>query len=127
MFKHSAFIENTQEAREWLKELRYDEFENFPYRKNDEFLFAMNNVYKSKAMTCSIRNAPNIYIDCSGNFPLFKAITAVRNDNDYMQWFRCINDDDIPTFTLCTDKKCGFPIRFKKATPEELIEYFKNK
>jgi len=124
MFKHSAFVrKNTPELREKLEKLgikviHEDEAPNVIIVRNGEALYG-NFSQKAKR--------PRGVFDCGENEDLFLAIAAIREDNDFMQWFRCINDDDIPTFTLCTDKKCEFPIRFQKATSEELIEYFKNK
>lgn len=78
-------------------------------------------------------------IDCGTNDDLFLALVALREDNDYMQWFTngtefilCDKeswlDDKIPDFAY----KHGLSIfaieslhGFHKATAEELIEHFK--
>lgn len=79
-------------------------------------------------------NSDNDAINCLGNIPLFKAVTAMRDDSDYMQWFT----DGIHWY-LCEsvrfqnsslfDKEYNTQIKdgtgYYKATIEELIEHFK--
>lgn len=70
--------------------------------------------------------------------PLFKALTAIRDDSDYMQWFKLINEDvivldkDEDGFYLCEDKSIEEELaynmlflEFHKATLKELQERFK--
>ena len=74
-------------------------------------------------------HAFNDFIDCRGNSPLFKAISAMREDSDYMQWF---TDGD--SWNLCADDNylrwCMENAPFQhpdihKATLTELQERFK--
>ena len=78
------------------------------------------------------------YIDCGDNIELFKALAAMNDENDRKQWYAYT---EYPT----NDGKNGVrkfvfnePVRFdsfvdvpsgyyRKATAEEIVEYFKNK
>ena len=80
-------------------------------------------------------NHPNS-IDCGTNEELFLAIAALRDDNDYMQfftngiiWFLC--DAQRVENSNLYDKEYKIQIKkgcdYHKATVEELIEHFKDK
>lgn len=64
-------------------------------------------------------------IDCGENEELFLSIAALRDDNDYMQYFKAAEVDRL---LLCRDKcieDCTtFHELYRKLTPEELIEHF---
>lgn len=89
-------------------------------------------------------NADSKYpsIDCGENVELFKALAAMNDENDREQWFTngedwalsMYNDFDgcmttaaeceagnVGCYTYC--EECGF----RKATAEEIVEYFKTK
>lgn len=79
-------------------------------------------------------NHPNS-IDCGTNEELFLAIAALRDDNDYMQfftngiiWFLC--DAQRVENSNLYDKEYKIQIKngcdYHKATVEELIEHFKD-
>lgn len=77
---------------------------------------------------------PNPAIDCGDNEELFLAIAALRDDNDYMQWFVSQTEKDSPKiFIKSTTNSCiqsfaythRWDWRFSKATVEEIIEHFK--
>lgn len=76
-------------------------------------------------------------IDCGTNEDLFLALAALRDDEDYMQWFTDGND-----FILCDRQDWGdmystlcsggkYTVdgldRFHKATVQELIQHFKDR
>lgn len=77
---------------------------------------------------------PKKHINCDTNIDLFKALAAMNDENDYMQWFYV--DDN---FQLCRyfDRNHDASFRdgmrvlvrkdIRKATAEEIIEYFKTK
>lgn len=80
-------------------------------------------------------NHPNS-IDCGTNEELFLAIAALRDDNDYMQfftngiiWFLC--DAQRVENSNLYDKEYKIQIKngcdYHKATVEELIEHFKDR
>ena len=117
MFTTSCFIrKNTPELRARLEELGY-KIDFHPYEECTIILtlpkikYAINSRKKWAAFDDAI--------DCGENEDLFLALAAMKDDSDYMQWF--VSDG---IFTLCQNKNCEFPIRFKKATVEELIEHF---
>lgn len=65
-------------------------------------------------------------ISCGTNIELFKALAAMNNENDFEQWFvdgrrmfKCWRDMLYETVYLSG--------RVRKATIEEIIEYFKSK
>ena len=85
-------------------------------------------------------------IDCGDNEELFLAIAALRDDNDYMQWFVTeVNQSWVNigiyspkgSFELCLQENrynkewvgkeefCSCVVPAHKATIEELIEHFK--
>ena len=62
-------------------------------------------------------------INCIGNPQLFKAVSAMRDDSDYMQWFV---SNDGSEFNLCTRMLNVYSgILCRKATIAELQEHFK--
>lgn len=122
MFTQSAFTENTLEICEWLENIGY---EYLLVDETDTILYT--KCIKGHWFYCTttpIDDFPKEFIDCSNNPDLFKAITALRDDSDYMQWFINVNGD----FFLCIHKyvKLCVNVAERKATPEELITHFKN-
>lgn len=132
-FIYSSFIGNTTEMREWLEKIGYklvDERVDFPFMQTNPVGFKFpNGTYR----TCRYYGKPPLeeagYVNCLGNTDLFRAVTAVRNDSDFMQWFT-----DGYTWACCQTKKWedyvvlsyNFYLRnCHKATLEELIEHFK--
>ena len=68
-------------------------------------------------------------IDCGKNTELFKALAAMNYENDREQWFT-----DGYHFELCPTNKADmvawhmmYRTKPRKATAEEIVEYFKNK
>lgn len=128
MFTHSAFIEYTPEMREWLESLGYEK--GYHVNELNRYLYSYVAVNgKAYYCTCRICDFSTNYTDCTGNHQLFKAITALRDDSDYMQWF--VNTHD-KNFVICNSKKTakeffgeGWQYIFRKATIDELINHFK--
>lgn len=97
-------------------------------------------------MCCSGSALNDKFIDCGNNKELFLAISALRSDSDYMQWFVCEftgdwylheqkcrhidcyyyveGEDDNLTDTVMGEKYPHYP--YHKATLEELKKQFKN-
>lgn len=133
-FKHSAFIENTPEMREWLEGLGY--INKLKLKHPSPNLIITSDVLSQYALfyTSNIeRNVIEAYpelIDCRNNPDLFKAVTAIREDSDYMQWFV---DHLCEEWLLCNKEKyqdyvlLNDHVRYHKATLSELQEYFKSK
>lgn len=78
---------------------------------------------------CSIKKA----IDCGDNIELFKALAAMNNENDYMQYLI----DNVGNMGICTQQSpykvvqmagISFNIdNYRKATAQEIIEHFNRK
>ena len=65
-------------------------------------------------------------IDCGKNIELFKALAAMNYENYREQWFM----EEGRMFKCTSDKINGYSYNWpttRKATVEEIIEYFKNK
>lgn len=65
-------------------------------------------------------------IDCCENIELFKALAAMNDENDREQWF--VEEGRI--FKCTSNKINNYSYHWlttRKATAEEIIEYFKNK
>lgn len=90
-----------------------------------------------KIKICSINEQPSIkdkdFIQCYDNEELFIALAALRDDNDYMQWFVSQAEKDSPkVFIKSTTHSCTQSLaythrwdwRCSKASVEELIEHF---
>lgn len=61
-------------------------------------------------------------IDCNDNEELFLAIAAIRNDTDIRQWF--VSPEGIFVFNKKNEYISEVSLKWRKATVEELIEYF---
>lgn len=64
-------------------------------------------------------------IDCGENIELFKALAAMNDENDREQWFV----EEGRMFKCTSDKINGYSYHWpttRKATAEEIVEYFKN-
>lgn len=119
-FTQPCFIrKNTPELRKKLEEFGYIMGESL-------------NTNKSKGLICTkygkvfniICNADisKYDIDCGTNEELFIALAALRDDNDYMQWFTDgklweKSNNDLPSHYM--------QLEGHKATVEEIIEHFK--
>lgn len=134
-FLHSVMGDNTPENREHLKKLGYKKhfvvsFVDFEliYTWKGEFYFI--DKYDLKGIEMSL------FINCIGNPELFRAVTAMRDDNHIHQW-HIIDYDvylDMPKdyWFIATDlsgcKHVGCqidPMYCHKATLSELQEHFK--
>lgn len=89
----------------------------------ERLLYGVNGVWSSD------------WYDCIKNEDLFMALAALRDDEDYMQWFTngkdfilCDRQDWIDMYsTLCSGGKYTMDElnKFHKATVQELIQHFK--
>lgn len=123
-FQHSAFIENTPEAREWLRSIDYTI--TLAVIENEPIIFTT-----TKGLGAGYINVSDVIkygIDCRSNLPLFKAITAMRDDSDYMQWFISESFDWFLNISLefegYLNHESGDVEAATKATLSELIERF---
>ncbi len=123
-FKYSAIGDNTPENREWLKKIGYED----QMIKGNSILYACNGkAYTTEPHYPSFKLIQKERVlDCRSSPALFRAVTAIRDDSDYLQWFT-----DRKTFVLC-DKTdwldcINHDKTFNKATLKELQEHFKLK
>lgn len=132
-FQYSAIGDNTPENREHLEKLGYEEIDKLSCPC---LSLITNNSGVFFASPMSISNRPNI-INCIGNPALFQAVTAMREDSDYMQWFVreesesdiILETDNIDNWVLCeinNFQEFGeyFGV-YHKASLAELEEHFK--
>lgn len=135
MFTQACFImKNTSDIRNKLEVLGYKYIQSI-IRNKEEMLFA-NNGYFSNNFPYNAMLIDRS-IDCETNEDLFLALAALRDEEDYMQWFTngkdfilCDRQDWIDMYsTLCSGGKYTMDEldRFHKATVQELIQHFKDK
>ena len=129
-FKYNVIGDNTAENRKWLEMLGYI---NFDYNiKGAHIVSYWSDRYKKQYFQCVTYHqliGMRVYesaINCISNSPLFKAVSAMRDDSDYMQWFT----DGKYWFenNKCANRynKKHMP-NYRKATLTELQERFKEK
>lgn len=126
IFKYSAIGDNTPENREHLEELGYKDELQLKHRTPNILITSDALTQYAQFYTGSVERVKEAYpdlIDCTGNPALFQAVTAMRDDSDYKQWFFYGN-----TFFLCElndikdYRRCK---SIRKATLAELQVHFK--
>lgn len=125
MFTQSCFIrKDTQELRDKLKEIGLDPHPCI-MPKACAFLFVNRGFYSRNEI--GYQEEIEKAIDCGENEELFLAIAALRDDNDFMQYFKAAEVDKL---LLCRVKYIEdyttFHELYRKLTPEELIKHFKH-
>ena len=132
MFTTPCFIrKNTPELRKKLEELGYT------YNGRDTESWGASALYCFDGKYYEVYPAkPSRYhsiIDCGTNEELFLALAALRDDTDKNQWVideanECFGWED--SWMIC-DKddmnERAVYTHYRKATVEEIIEYFKNR
>lgn len=140
MFTQPCFIrKNTKEIIEKLEELEYDYAENGAgawFIPLCQLEYIGVNIY-SKGYYMGVNGVwSNDWCDCGTDDRLFIALAALRDDSDYMQYFTngtdfiiCDREDWIDMYSvLCSGAYTTTELdKFHKATPQELIEYFKDR
>lgn len=143
MFTQPCFIrKNTKEIIEKLEELGYDYAENGAgawFIPLCQLEYIGVNLY-SKGYYMGVNGVwSNDWYDCGTNEQLFLALAALRDDTDENQWFvypkenywfKCYdNNIDEARNEPSTRMSCqaAWFYESRKATPQELIEYFKEK
>lgn len=127
MFTQSCFIrKNSPELREKLKKLGYYVYD---LDMNKDSPADWCTVIESEAGYAGIWNKEpknkEKFLDCGTNEGLFLALAALRDDTDFMQYFKAAEDDKL---LLCRNKYIEdyttFYELYRKLTPEELIKHF---
>ena len=113
--------EKRKELIEWLEGIGYT---HFPFI-HDSCLIATDS---DGRIWLTDANRDGAY-DCQTDTYLFKALAAMNYENDREQWFT-----DGYHFALCPTNKADmvawhmmYRTKPRKATAEEIVEYFKNK
>lgn len=119
-FTQPCFIrKNTLELRRKLEELGYIICGTLVITNVSEIICYDNIAYGCEYPWEYRQKA----IDCGENEELFLALAALRDDNDYMQWFTDgklweKSNNDLPSHYM--------QLEGHKATVEEIIEHFKD-
>ena len=110
--------EKRKELIEWLEGIGYT---HFPFI-HDSCLIATDS---DGRIWLTDANRDGAY-DCQTNTDLFKALAAMNYENYREQWFV----EEGKMFKCTSDKINGYTYNWpntRKATAEEIVEYFKNK
>ena len=127
-FKYSVIGDNTPENREWLEKIGYKPVHSM----YGTILYTCLTLNEWSFMATSGKQIlPESFIDCIGNPQLFRAVTAMSDDSDYMQWFTdgkewilCIGDSFGKWYYSLGKYLCFSLDTIHKATLEELKEHF---
>ena len=125
MFTQSCFIrKDTQELRDKLKEIGLEPHPCI-MPKACAFLFVNRGFYSRNEI--GYQEEIEKAIDCGENEELFLAIAALRDDNDFMQYFKAAEADRLLLCRVKYIEDCTtFHELYRKLTPEELIKHFKH-
>lgn len=108
----------------WVENVGY--VNSSPIHHLDDVICAIDGKYFSMD-TPHMKGDVNYYkfYDCNSNLKLAKALSALRDDSDYMQWF--ISEWDKEWYLYNNDNSTFIDSQsdMRKATPRELIERFK--
>lgn len=140
MFTQPCFIrKNTKEIIEKLEELGYDYAENGAgawFIPLCQLEYIGVNLY-SKGYYMGVNGVwSNDWYDCGTNERLFIALASLRDDSDNNQWFcnenkscwwKCSLDSFKQDFEESNEDMDWSYKYFHKATPEELVEHFKDR
>lgn len=134
-FLHSVIGDNTIENREHLKKIGYDiSCPCVRFKTSSLFTDKDGEVHtfqEEELGECllEIKQGKCDLINCIGNTQLFKAVSAMRDDSDYMQWFYnqyynewsiCEQENMFDYFNL------DWCAHARKATKDEIIKRFTN-
>ena len=72
----------------------------------------------------------SILLNCNADVELFKALAAMNDENDLEQWF--VVDDCFDKEFVCSKDEVDYDFMlscydYRKATAEEIVEYFKKR
>ena len=115
--------EKRKELIEWLESLGY----RLEYLRNDgvAVLTSENRVYVYGEVVYEIIKSDYDTIDCGENIGMFKALAAMNDENDREQWFVSNEGSEWAICKKMLNVYSG--VLCRKATAEEIVEYFKNK
>lgn len=148
-FKYSVIGDNTKENREHLEKIGYDiSCPCVRFKTSSLFTDKDGEVHtfqEEELGECllEIKQCKCDLINCIGNPQLFKAVSAMRDDSDYMQWYKTDFENklipDVKEMYLCKSREFrGITVKYKgedfvigsagfhKATKDEIIKRFTN-
>lgn len=137
-FKQSAFVrvEDHEQRKKLIKWLEHIGYNRQPIlclkpnynNDNEEYVVCQfNGLYAliDERITFRLLSMNVCFIDCGTNIPMFKALAALRDDTDYYQWF--IDSNGNWESTECYRMNAYTEHPYRKATPAEIVEHFKDK
>lgn len=123
---------NTSLIREKLEILGYSPLDEFSW--GDTTLFESLLAFVDDRVYCGFDKEDlrmiigrDFFVDCENNGVLFLSLAALREDTDINQWF--ISEEADPQWFLsksdyCEKRVISF-VRWRKATPGEIIVHFR--
>lgn len=127
MFTQSCFIrKNSPELREKLINLGYHVYDLDMNKDSPaEWCTVIESEADYAGIWCKEPANKEKFLDCGENEDLFLAIAALRDDNDFMQYFKAAEADRLLLCRVKYIEDCTtFHELYRKLTPEELIEHF---
>jgi hypothetical protein len=114
-------VENPEKRKELIEWLEWIGYTHFPFI-HDSCLIATDS---DGRIWLTDANRDGAY-DCQTDTDLFKALAAMNYENNREQWFV----EEGKMFKCTSDKISNYSYHWlttRKATAEEIVEYFKNK
>ena len=126
-------IENPEKRnnlREWAKNIGYNFVDvagiESDYSDPQPYIEVFPHSFRSTTpQGNSFYVASRKAIDCGENIELFKALAAMNDENDLEQWFVSNKGSEWAICKKTLNVYSG--VLCRKATAEEIVEYFKNK
>lgn len=122
--------EKRNNLREWAKNIGYNFVDvagiESDYSDPQPYIEVFPHSFRSTTpQGNSFYVASRKAIDCGENIELFKALAAMNDENDREQWFVSNKGSEWAICKKTLNVYSG--VLCRKATAEEIIEYFKNK
>lgn len=122
--------EKRNNLREWAKNIGYNFVDvtgiESDYSDPQPYIEVFPHSFRSTTpQGNSFYVASRKAIDCGENIELFKALAAMNDENDREQWFVSNEGSEWAICKKTLNVYSG--VLCRKATAEEIVEYFKNK
>lgn len=122
--------EKRNNLREWAKNIGYNFVDvagiESDYSDPQPYIEVFPHSFRSTTpQGNSFYVASRKAIDCGDNIELFKALAAMNDENDREQWFVSNEGSEWAICKKTLNVYSG--VLCRKATAEEIVEYFKNK
>ena len=130
MFTTPCFIKRISlELKEKLKELGYRDVGKVRYYGESQYIYCEGGIFYESP--CIIKTRYNTFIDCGTNEELFIALASMTNNEYGLSDYYIVTTDHDTRYTKGSIHRTLpissviHPSCYRKATVEELIEYFK--